>query len=82
MRSLFPLSLFRRVLVGLLSMTAVIVLGAPTAGAHSEHEDGVHTPPAVVDVVEVHGFLDPVLVDMLADVLESLDPAETVAVVF
>ncbi|MBT6372477.1 MAG: hypothetical protein HOJ86_07380, partial [Acidimicrobiaceae bacterium] len=63
-------------------MTAVIVLGAPTAVAHSGHEGEVHTPPAVVDVVEVQGFLDPVLVDMLADVLESLDPAETVAVVF
>lgn len=82
MRPLSPLSLLRRVLAGLLTMTAVIVLGAPTVVAHSEHEGEVHTPPAVVDVVEVQGFLDPVLVDMLADVLESLDPAETVAVVF
>jgi membrane-bound serine protease (ClpP class) len=70
------------VLAGLLAMTVVMVLGAPTAVAHSEHEGEVHTPPAVVDVVQVQGFLDPVLVDMLADVLESLDPSETVAVVF
>ena len=36
----------------------------------------------VVDVVEVSGFLDPVLVGMMADTLESLDPSETVALVF
>jgi len=82
MRPLSPFSLLRHVLAGLLAMTVVMVLGAPTAVAHSEHEGEVHTPPAVVDVVQVQGFLDPVLVDMLADVLESLDPSETVAVVF
>jgi membrane-bound serine protease (ClpP class) len=82
MRPLSPFSLLRHVLAGLLAMTVVIVLGAPAAVAHSGHEGEVHTPPAVVDVVQVQGFLDPVLVDMLADVLESLDPSETVAVVF
>ena len=48
------------------------------ADAHAEH--GEHPP--VVDVVEVSGFLDPVLVGMMVDTLEALDPAETVAVVF
>ena len=60
---------FRRLIAGLLVATAVIGITAPDAFAHAEHEDGVHAPTAVVDVVEVHGFLDPVLVDMLAHVL-------------
>ena len=72
---------FRRLIAGLLLATAVLGITAPDAFAHDEHEDGVHAPTAVVDVVEVHGFLDPVLVDMLANVLSSLDPHETVAVV-
>ena len=72
---------FRRLIAGLLVATAVLGITAPDALAHDEHEDGVHAPTAVVDVVEVHGFLDPVLVDMLANVLSSLDPHETVAVV-
>ena len=72
---------FRRLMAGLFVATAGLGITAPDAFAHAEHEDGVHTSTAVVDVVEVHGFLDPVLVDMLANVLSSLDPLETVAVV-
>ena len=76
-----PSSIIRRVVAGVLVMTAVVGIGVPTAHAHEGHEGDDHGSPAVIDVVEVHGFLDPVLVDMLADVLSSVDPAETVAVV-
>jgi len=76
-----PSSIIRRVVAGVLVMTAVVGVGVPTAHAHEGHEGDDHGSPAVIDVVEVHGFLDPVLVDMLADVLSSVDPAETVAVV-
>lgn len=76
-----PSSVIRRVVAGVLVMTAVVGIGVPTAHAHEGHEGDDHGSPAVIDVVEVHGFLDPVLVDMLADVLSSVDPAETVAVV-
>ena len=65
------LLILRRLIAGLLVATAVLGIPAPDAFAHAEHEDGVHAPTAVVDVVEVHGFLDPVLVDMLANVLSS-----------
>jgi len=75
-----PSSIIRRVVAGVLVMTAVVGIGVPTAHAHEGHEGDDHGSPAVIDVVEVHGFLDPVLVDMLADVLSSVDPAETVAV--
>ena len=68
----------RRLLAALVLAAAFLGLGAPVAGAHAEHEG--HLP--VVDVVEVSGFLDPVLVGMMAATLESLDPSETVAVVF
>ena len=65
-------------MAALVLAAAFLGLGAPVAGAHAGHEG--HLP--VVDVVEVSGFLDPVLVGMMADTLESLDPSETVALVF
>ncbi len=76
----------RPILLRLLSglMLAVVFLGSVSAGsvgaAIETQSDGQAL--RVVDVVEVHGFLDPVLVDMLSNTLEGLDPAETVAVVF
>jgi len=72
----------RRVVVVLLTAAVFLGLGASAAVAHTEHEGEADHPPAVVDVVEVQGFLDPVLVDMLADTLQSLDATETVAVIF
>jgi membrane-bound serine protease (ClpP class) len=47
------------------------------AGAHEVHE--VHP---VIDVVEVSGLLDPVLLQVMTDILENVDPAETIALVF
>ena len=79
---LIPSSTIRRVVAGMFTVSAVVAFGAPAAVAHAEHEGEAHDSPAVVDVVEVQGFLDPVLVDMLVDTLEALDPTETVAVVF
>ena len=67
-----------RLLAAVVLTGALVGLSAPMADAHAEH--GEH--PSVVDVVEVSGFLDPVLVGMMVDTLEALDPAETVAVVF
>jgi len=69
----------RRLLASVLALaTGAVLLGA--TGVASAKES--HEPIPVVDVVAVHGFIDPVLVDMLTDTLEGLDPAETVAVVF
>jgi len=67
----------RRLPAAVLALALGAVLLGATGGVASAKES--HGP--VVDVVEVHGFLDPVLVDMLADTLEALDPAETVAMV-
>ena len=68
----------RRLLAALVLAAAFIGVGNPVAAAHAEHEG--YLP--VADVVEISGFLDPVLVGMMADTLESLDQSETVAVVF
>ena len=79
MSRLRPVRLSSSRLLAVVVLTGALVgLSAPMADAHAEH--GEHPP--VVDVVEVSGFLDPVLVGMMVDTLEALDPAETVAVVF
>jgi membrane-bound serine protease (ClpP class) len=42
----------------------------------------VHEVHPVIDVVEVSGLLDPVLLQVMTDILENVDPAETIALVF
>ncbi len=69
----------RRLRVSILALALGVVLLGTTGGVAAGQE-GHETVP-VVDVVEIHGLLDPVLVDMLAETLGSLDPAETVALV-
>jgi membrane-bound serine protease (ClpP class) len=44
--------------------------------------DEVHEVHPVIDVVEVSGLLDPVLLQVMTDILENVDPAETIALVF
>ena len=55
-------------------------LGATAASAQGDEQHEVSS--AAVDVVEASGFLDPVLVEMMADTLRSVDPNRTVAIVF
>lgn len=71
------LSTFSRPITGLFLFVTILGLSPAVVSAEERTSSA-----SVVDVVEVHGFLDPVLVDMLATTLMDLDPDETVAVVF
>lgn len=73
----FPL---RRLTAAALLAALLCGLGATAASAHGDEQHEVY--PAAVDVVEASGFLDPVLVEMMADTLRSVDPDRTMAIVF
>ena len=73
----FPL---RRLTAAALLAGLLCGLGATAASAQGDEQH--EASPAVVDVVEASGFLDPVLVGMMADTLRSVDPNRTVAIVF
>ncbi len=68
-----------RPLLGLALVVAGLLAPMGAAAAHDGHDHGAEQ--SVVDVVEVNGLLDPVLLEVVADALESVDPAETIALV-
>ncbi len=68
-----------RPLLGLALVVAGLVAPMGGAAAHDGLDHGAEQ--SVVDVVEVNGLLDPVLLEVVADALESVDPAETIALV-
>ena len=66
-----------RFLLGLALLLVGWLAPMTAAGAHEAHDEHL-----VIDVVEVDGLLDPVLLEVMTDVLEGVDPAETIALVF
>ena len=68
-----------RPLLGLALVVAGLLAPMGAAAAHDGLDHGAEQ--SVVDVVEVNGLLDPVLLEVVADALESVDPAETIALV-
>jgi len=82
----------RLFIVSLLAIAGTWILVGP-ALAHSEHEgteaheqvpfnDLTNDQPMVVDVVELSGLIDPVMVNMMADTLANVDPTKVLAVIF
>jgi len=69
-----------RLLAGLVLLAGVSLTTLAPAGAHAGHES--HEPSTVIDVVEVNGLLDPVLLEVMSDALDGIDPAETIALIF
>ena len=72
-----------RLLLGVALLAGAVLaplVAVGPAGAHEEHES--HEAPLVIDVVEVDGLLDPVLLEVMTGALEGVDPAETIALVF
>ena len=75
-------STVRRLSTAVFVASAGLILLAGSAAAHGdEHESDGHDA-GTVDVVEVNGLLDPVLTEMMAETLRSVDPVTMVAVVF
>ena len=69
-----------RILSGLSLLLVGVLAPMAAAGADEVHE--VHEVHPVIDVIEVSGLLDPVLLQVMTDILENVDPAETIALVF
>jgi len=82
---------FRFVVIALLTLVGAASFVGP-AFAHEDHDHteeqvpfndlSTERTPMVVDVVELSGLIDPVMVNMMADTLANVNPEETLAIIF
>jgi membrane-bound serine protease (ClpP class) len=72
----------RRVSVAVLLAVLGLFLLTGSVAAHGEGHGTEGHDVGTVDVVEVNGLLDPVLTEMMAEILSGADPSTLVAVVF
>ena len=81
-RGVYSVGRRTRYLIGFVLLMPIVVLAFSTLHPAAAHEGHIHENEAlVIDVVEVHGLLDPVLLKVVSNALKAVDPSETIALV-